>query len=78
MSLIMVKYCSFLYDSLIVGFGTSCTMGGSYHHGINMRGSSVGHSYDLTCGLNGGLLGRSLPDELPPSESPSYPPFGGC
>jgi hypothetical protein len=37
-----------------------------------MCGLGVGHPNDPTCGLNGGLLGRSPLSELPPSE------FLGC
>ncbi len=62
---------------MVVDFSTSCTIGGWYYGGINIRGASVNHPNDPTCGLKGGPLGRCPPDELPPSESLGCPPFGG-
>ncbi len=64
-----------MYGNLIVGSGTSCTIGYWYHNGINMHGLGVGHLNDPTCGLNGGPLNEFPPSELSPCESPSCPPF---
>jgi len=42
-----------------------------------MRGSSANHPYDSTCGLKGGSLDRSPPNELPLGESLGCPPSSG-
>jgi hypothetical protein len=42
-----------------------------------MCGSSVGHSNDPTRGLKGDPPCGSLLGELPPCESPSWPPSSG-
>ncbi len=42
-----------------------------------MLRSSASHPKDPTCGLKGASLGRSLLDELLPSEFPHYFPSDG-
>jgi hypothetical protein len=74
MSLTSIGYCNFLHVNSVVGFGRDCVVGAGYHGGMNMHGSSASDPNDQTCGLNGGLLGGSIMDELFPSESLSYPP----
>ncbi len=66
-----------MYGNLIVGSGTSCTIGCWYHGGINMHGL-VGHLNDLTCGLTSGPLSEFPPSELSPCESPGCLPFDMC
>jgi hypothetical protein len=56
-----------MYGNFVGGFGTCCTISG-----INICGSSVGHSNILIGGLKGGP-----PSEFPLGEFPSCPPFSG-
>jgi hypothetical protein len=66
-----------LYGNLVVGFGIGCTIGGWYHGGRIMCGSSIGHLKDPIGGLNGGPLSGCPLGELPLGESLGCPPFGG-
>ncbi len=60
-----------MYSSFVIGFDTSCTIGGWCHGGMNMCGSGVGHPKGPTSGLKGGFPRRS-----PLGEFPGCPPFG--
>ncbi len=62
---------------MVAGSETSCTIGGSYHDGINIRGLGVGHPKDPACGLKGGSFDESPQGEHLPSESLSCFPYCG-